>query len=388
MNQILIFITTFIIQFVIAIEMNLIGPLAPFLSTYFNIADNYVILFNLGYSAVGILVPYLGIISDRFGKKKMLSAALIMFIIGTLIAGISNNPLHFALGRIFIGLGYYSLSGTNLSYISEFIDYDKRGKASGILRIAFGIAVLISPLYSATLIARFSNILSVYLPLTILGILALLLLIFLPETTIEENKKFDKKRFFQLLQEPKNLKIFISIFFITTAPSILLNFLGIHMSNEFGLTQVQIGFVYTLIAIGTLLGIGCSAIFTDRLGKLNFSSFLFGIMVISLFAIPYINSLPITIILCFLFAFGLDGGWTSYQAYATEISPENRGTFMSLFYTVNALTVTFYSIFGSIIYSIGGFKLSVGIATLAAIIGFSIVYKLNKNENKKFKHIN
>lgn len=383
MNQILIFVTTFIIQFVIATEMNLIGPLAPFLSNYFNIGDNYVILFNLGYSAVGILVPYLGIISDRFGKKKMLSAALIMFILGTFIAGNSHNPLHFGLARILIGLGYYSLSGTNLSYVSEFIDYDKRGKASGILRIAFGIAVLFSPLYSATLISKFNNISSVYIPLTMLGILALILLFFLPETSTDENKKFDKQRFFQLLQEPKNIKIFISIFFITTAPSILLNFLGIYMSSEFGLSQVQIGFVYTLIAIGTLLGIGCSAIFTDRIGKLKFSSFLFSIMVTSLFAIPYINSLPVIIVFCFLFAFGLDGGWTSYQAYATEISPENRGTFMSLFYTVNALTVTFYSIFGSIIYSIGGFKLAVGIATLAAIVGFSLVYKLNKDESKK-----
>ena len=163
MNQILIFVTTFIIQFVIATEMNLIGPLAPFLSNYFNIGDNYVILFNLGYSAVGILVPYLGIISDRFGKKKMLSAALIMFILGTFIAGNSHNPLHFGLARILIGLGYYSLSGTNLSYVSEFIDYDKRGKASGILRIAFGIAVLFSPLYSATLISKFNNISSVYI---------------------------------------------------------------------------------------------------------------------------------------------------------------------------------------------------------------------------------
>ncbi len=383
MNQILIFVTTFIIQFVIATEMNLIGPLAPFLSNYFNIGDNYVILFNLGYSAVGILVPYLGIISDRFGKKKMLSAALIMFILGTFIAGNSHNPLHFGLARILIGLGYYSLSGTNLSYVSEFIDYDKRGKASGILRIAFGIAVLFSPLYSATLISKFNNISSVYIPLTMLGILALILLLFLPETSTDENKKFDKQRFFQLLQEPKNIKIFISIFFITTAPSILLNFLGIYMSSEFGLSQVQIGFIYTLIAIGTLLGIGCSAIFTDRIGKLKFSSFLFSIMVASLFAIPYINSLPVIIVFCFLFAFGLDGGWTSYQAYATEISPENRGTFMSLFYTVNALTVTFYSIFGSIIYSIGGFKLAVGIATLAAIVGFSLVYKLNKDESKK-----
>ncbi len=43
----------------------------------------------------------------------------------------------FALGRIFIGIGYFALSGINLSYLSEFIPYESRGgKASGILRTA------------------------------------------------------------------------------------------------------------------------------------------------------------------------------------------------------------------------------------------------------------
>lgn len=383
MNQLLIFVTTFIIQFAITIEMNLIGPLAPFLSDYFNIDDSNVILFNLGYSAVGILVPYLGILSDRVGKKKMLSIALIMFIFGTFIAGAANSPIYFGLARILIGLGYFSLSGTNLSYVSEFIDYDKRGKASGILRIAFGFAVLFSPMYSATLIEKFNNITSVYLPLSILGIVALILLFFLPETKINSDKKFDIQELNKMLKESKNKRIFASLFFISTAPSLLMNHLGIYISNEFGLTQVQIGFIYTLVAIGTLSGIGCSALLTDKLGKLNFSSFLFGIMVASLVFMPYTNSLPLIVLLSVLFTFGMDGGWTSYQAFATEVSTENRGTFMSLFYTVNALTVTFYSIFGSIIYSIGGFKLSIGIATIGAAIGFLIIYRLNKEDKDK-----
>lgn len=379
MNQLLIFITTFIIQFIIAIEMNMVGPLAPFLSEYFNIKDSYVILLNLGFSAVGILVPFIGIMSDRVGKKKMLSFALIMFLVGTIIAAFAKTALLFGFGRIFIGLGYYSLSGTNLSYVSEFIDYTKRGKASGILRIAFGVAVLFTPLYATSLIERFRNISSVYLPLTILGTIAFILLMMLPETKKDSSKKFNKEEFIQLLKDPRNKILFASLFFISTAPSLLLNFLGIYLSSKFNLTQVQVGFAYTLIAIGTVLGISCAAILTDKLGKLNFSNTLFGIMVFALIPIPYINSLPLIILLCIVFAFGLDGGWTAYQTFATEISTEKRGTFMSLFYTVNALTVTFYSLAGSLIYSIGGFKLAVIIASISAVIGLILVNQLRKH---------
>ncbi len=72
MNTFLMFFTTFIIQFIIVMEMNLIDPLAPYLATYFNIPDSSVILFNLGYSAVGIFVPLLGVMADRHGKKRIL----------------------------------------------------------------------------------------------------------------------------------------------------------------------------------------------------------------------------------------------------------------------------------------------------------------------------
>ena len=361
--------------------MNMIGPLAPFLSQYFNIKDSYIILLNLGYSAVGILVPFLGILSDRFGKKRILGYAVILFLLGTIIAAFAKSALLFAFGRIFIGLGYFSLSGTNLSYISEFIEYKNRGRASGILRIAFGIAILFSPMYATSLIDRFNNIASVYLPLTALAIVAYLLLLLLPETKKNAEKKFDKEEFIQLIKDPRNKKIFASLFFITTSPTLILGYMGIYLTSEFNLSQIQIGFSYTLIALGTIIGIIFATILADKFGKLHFSNLFFGLMLFALIPIPYIKTFPILILLCVIFAFGLDGGWTAYQAFASEISPEKRGTFMSLFYTVNALTVTFYSITGSLIYSIGGFKLALIISTVSSGIGFILVNHLRKLDN-------
>ncbi len=173
----------FFIQLIITMEMNFIGPLAPFLSQYFNMRDSSVVLFNIGFSLVGLLVPILGIFADKYGKRKSLMAALIFYISGTLISGFAKNPIVFALGRVFIGLGYFSLSGTNLSYLSEFIPYKSRGKASGILRTAFGFAILFSPVYAGNIISKYNNLSRVYFPpLTIIGFICFLLLLKLPET--------------------------------------------------------------------------------------------------------------------------------------------------------------------------------------------------------------
>lgn len=376
MNNLLMFVTTFLIQLIIAIEMGVIGPLAPFLAGHFAIKDSMVILFHLGYSAVGLLVPFLGVFADKYGKRKSISISLLLFIIGSVIAGFAKNPFVFAFARIFIGFAYFSLSGTNISYVSEFISYKNRGKVSGLLRTAFGIAILFSPLYATYLVSKYNNLIAIYLPLAAIGALSLGLLSRLPETKKSPEVKIDKKEFLSLLKDPVAEKMLITVFLILTAPSLILNYLGIYLSNSFNISQVNIGISYTIIAIGTISGIVFSGVFSDKLGKFKLSKRLFIIMALALLPIPYIKTLPLFLIFVTIFSFGLDGGWTAYQALGSEIIPEKRGTFMSLIYTVNSITLTFYSLIGPFIYNLGGFRLVLGIATISTFIAVIILSKL------------
>jgi MFS family permease len=380
------FFTTFFIQLIIAAEMNLIAPLAPFLSQYFGIRDSSVILFNIGFSLVGLLVPILGVFADKYGKKKSLMVALAFFIVGTLISGFAASPITFALGRILIGIGYFSLSGTNLSYLSEFIDYKDRGKASGLLRVAFGAAILFSPLYAAHMINKYRVLKSVYLPLTIIGVICLLLLFRLPETKKSKEVRIDIKGLVTMLKNPIHYKSLSVVFLILAAPSLLLSFLGIYLSNDFNLGQVQIGYAYTIIALGTVVGIIFAALFTDKIGKEKLSRIFFTIILIALIPIAFVKSMPFIIGSLVVMTIGLDGGWTAYQTLCSEIEPEKRGTFMSLFYTVNAITVTLYSILGPIFYNLGGYKLLVIISIITTLIALKILYSISIEkmiENKK-----
>lgn len=391
MNFFLMFLTTFLIQLIIATEMNIIAPLAPFLAQYFNIKDSSVIMFNIGFSLVGLLVPILGVFADKYGKRKSLMVALIFFIGGTLISGLAKNPILFALGRIFIGIGYFSLSGTNLSYLSEFITYESRGKASGLLRTAFGIAILFSPLYATNMINKYGILESVYLPLTTIGAICLLLLFKLPETKKSQDVKVDINQLLTMLRNPVNYKSLMIIFFILAAPALLLSFLGIYISNYFNLNQVEIGYVYTIIAFGTILGIIFAALFTDKIGKEKLSRILFTLVLGALIPIVFSKSLKVIVGFLTLVTIGLDGGWTAYQTLCSEINPEKRGTFMSLFYTVNAITVTIYSLLGPVFYNIGGYKLLVIISIITTTIALKILYSMSiektliqKNNPSKF----
>lgn len=380
MNYTLMFLTTFLIQLIIAAEMCITGPLAPFLATYFSIEQNMVILLNLGYSAVGFFVPYLGVFADKYGKKKSLSISLALFILGSTLGAFSKNPYIFAFARIFLGFAYFSISATNLSYVSEFVDYKNRGKVSGLLRTAFGIAILFSPLLATYLVSKYNSLVIIYIPLAILGIFALISLATLPETEKSHKIKINNKEFLSLLQNPNVKKILATTFLMLTAPTIVLNYLSIYLSNNFNISQVNIGISYTIAAVGTVVGIVFSGIFADKLGKYKLSKIFFFIVLLSILPIPYLQSLPLLIGFVVLFSFGLDGGWTAYQALASEVIPEKRGTFMSLIYTVNAITITLYSLIGPFLYKFGGFKFVMTIATISVLIAIYITSSLKIKE--------
>lgn len=377
MNLFLMFFTTFLIQLIISMEMNLIGPMAPFLAQYFGIKASSVVLFNIGFSLIGLLVPFLGAFADKYGKKKSLMISLLFYIGGTLISGFTTNPIVFAFGRVFIGIGYFSISGANLSYLSEFVPYKSRGKASGSLRIAFAFAILFSPLYGSFMISKYNNLASIYIPFTVIGIICFLILLTLPETAKNKDAKIHKEELINVLKIPINYKSLSVLFFMLATPSLLLGFLAVYLTSSFSLTQVEIGYAYTIVAVGSTLGITFATFFTDKIGKEKLSRILFTIVLISLIPLAFLKSIYLVVGFLALVTFGLDGGWTSYQTLCSEINPKQRGLFMSLFYATNAFTVTIYSILGPILYNLGGYLLLIIIAIIGTAIALKILYSLS-----------
>lgn len=377
MKKSYMFLVCFLIQYIIATEMAVIGPLAPFLATYFGIDQGMVMLLNLGYSAVGFFVPYLGIFADKFGKKRSLTISLSLFTLGSIIGAISKSAFIFGFARIFIGFAYFSISGANLSYLSEFISYKNRGKASGLLRTSFSIAILVSPMLATYLTSKFNHLAVLYIPLAVIALVSIIGLKKLPETRVYPDINLNKEEFLSILEIPNARKMLISVFLLLTVPTLFLNYLGIYLTNEFNIAQVNVGFMYTIVGIGTVLGTFFAGGLSDKIGKFKLSKILFTLVFLAILPIPYINSVITVIVLSTIFAFGLDGGWTSYQAFGSELIPEKRGTFMSLMYTMNAITITFYSIFGPILYKFGGFKFILAIATVSVLAAIIVLSKLD-----------
>ncbi|MFF4053429.1 MDR family MFS transporter [Streptomyces chartreusis] len=96
--------------------------------------------------AVTASTPLWGKLSDQFSKKTLVQAALVIFVIGSLLAGLAQNPATLITARVIQGLGGGGLSALGQVVLAAMISPRERGRYSGYLGATFAVATVGGPL--------------------------------------------------------------------------------------------------------------------------------------------------------------------------------------------------------------------------------------------------
>lgn len=100
-----------------------------------------------GLTQACLQLPF-GIASDRFGRKPVIAAGLVLFAIGSVVAALADSMLGVILGRALQGAGAVSAAVTAL--VADLTRESQRTKAMAAIGITVGASFLISiPLGSA-----------------------------------------------------------------------------------------------------------------------------------------------------------------------------------------------------------------------------------------------
>jgi len=366
----------------VALESAFVSPIIPYLSIYFGIKESSVVYVNLGFSLVGLLSPFFGMLADKHGKRRAIISSMIFFAIGAFISGWATSPFFFAIGRLIIGIGNLTLGATLVSYVSDFIPYSNRGRSAGILRVAFAISMLISPIFS-TNIVKHLDLRYLYWSTALFSLIVLFLSFKLPESHNEDqsdSSSLNISEVISIMRNPITIEFLLIQFLLVISPIILYNFLAIWLKNNFHLGQDIIGYVFTLAAIGTLVGVLLSSALSDKVGKMKFAKLSFILMTVSLIPIPYVNSIYIVIPLLIIYTIGLDGGWSAFQAVASEIYPKRRTVFMTLLYFMNSVCSLIFILLGPSLFNLGGYTLIVWISIITSILSIAILFRVSSNK--------
>jgi len=93
-----------------------------------------------------ISVPISGKLSDIFGRKKIILIAILVFVTGSALSGLSQNMTELIGFRALQGIGAGMLMSNAFAVIGDLFSPKERGRWQGIIGGVFGLASVIGPL--------------------------------------------------------------------------------------------------------------------------------------------------------------------------------------------------------------------------------------------------
>ena len=93
-----------------------------------------------------VVTPVYGKLGDLYGRKIVLQSATVLFLVGSVLCGLSQNMTQLILFRAIQGLGGGGLTVTTQATVGDIVAPIDRGKYQGIFGAVYGLASIAGPL--------------------------------------------------------------------------------------------------------------------------------------------------------------------------------------------------------------------------------------------------
>jgi EmrB/QacA subfamily drug resistance transporter len=93
-----------------------------------------------------IVTPIYGKLGDLYGRKMVLQSAILLFLIGSALCGLSQNLMQLIVFRAIQGLGGGGLAVTTQAVVGDIVPPRDRGRYQGIFGAVFGLSSIAGPL--------------------------------------------------------------------------------------------------------------------------------------------------------------------------------------------------------------------------------------------------
>ncbi|WP_274433792.1 MFS transporter [Alicyclobacillus sp. ALC3] len=166
--------------FMAAVDASIVNITLPVLQRQFHVTLSTVTWVSLTYllTLAALIIP-LGRLADMFGRRWMYAIGFTVFIIGSLLCGLSPNLTFLLASRVLQAVGAAMLQANSVSIITATTPASDRGKAIGIQGAAQAIGLSLGPAIGGTLLsfATWRWVFFVNVPVGIIGtVLGILML--------------------------------------------------------------------------------------------------------------------------------------------------------------------------------------------------------------------
>ena len=309
-------------------------------------------------------IPF-GILSDFFGRKRVIVAGLLLFSLGSFFAAVSTNTTELIIARLVQGMG--AISSVVTAFLADLTRPKIRTKAMAFVGLSIGIAFILA-LVISPITYSFVGLNGLFFIVGLLGIFAVLVVL-----GIKETKSFVRTK----IVESYNLRnfsfqliiLFFSIFILMTIQAALFIVIPLYFL-DFGYQIQDHWKIYLPVLCFAFLGIiwPVKKITRDGNQRLFFIFSIF-LLILSIWSFGQFSENKGIFLLSLVFYFlGFNLLEAILPSWVSMLSAlESRGFSLAIYNTFQAMGIFFGGTIGGLLFEKYGFD---GIIYLCLILSF------------------
>lgn len=319
-----------------------------------------------------LLRPFIGMGVDIVGRRKILVAGSVIFLVSMLLYNYTTSVFSLLLLRVFHGIGWGAATTAASTLIADIAPASRRGEAMGVFGISSNVAMAIGPALSFSLlyISGVPDFPRLFLAGAAIALVSLLLVIPISETVVVRPKTslFSKEAYF-----PSAL-----MFSVALTYGSIVSFLSLFVQKE---GAGNPGIFFTVFAVTLILVRALAGKLSDIKGR----KFVIvpGMIIISigLWVLSMAGSLWVFLAAALLYGLGFGLVHPTLMAFLVDrVNERGRGAAMGTFTAAFDLGIGAGSIILGVVLQFFGFRVMYVLSGLVVLAGAIWFIMLNDKQ--------
>ncbi len=210
-------------------------------------------------------VPF-GVLSDKIGRKGAIFIGLVIFAIGSVIAGMAHDIYMLLVGRFLQGAG--AIGSVIIAMISDHVKEQERAHAMAVMgmviALAFTGAMIVGPLIGAV-----GNVPTLFYLTALLALIAIVILFTLvPEPPkIIHSFSEEEAKVKNVFKDADLKRMYFTFLFHSSTMAIAFFLIPLMLKNQFHLSLGEFWKVYVPAVIFGIIAMGPAAVFGEKYNK-------------------------------------------------------------------------------------------------------------------------